>query len=73
MIDQRIAQADPQMRVGRIAADGVLKDSYRQLGIACSRHSLGKEQPMLLRREIPKEGVPCAGERKHFGPCAASR
>ena len=63
MVDQRIAKADPQLRVAGIAPHGVLKDADRILALAVARERFGHAQPAFGGREIAEEGVARVGQR----------
>ena len=64
MVDQRIAEADPQLRVAGIAAHGVLQDADGIFAVAVARERFGDPKPALRRREMAEEGVARLGQRE---------
>jgi hypothetical protein len=71
MIDQRIAEPNPQLRVGGIALNRVLEDVDRVRAIAAACKRLGHHQPAFRRREIAEKGMAGLGQRDHVASLAA--
>ncbi len=61
MIDERVAEADPQLGIPGIATDGILEDSDRILALAVAGERLGDPKPALGRGEMAEEGVAGVG------------
>src|SRR3954454_20784284 len=57
MIDQRVAEPDPQLRVTGIAPDGILQDADRVLALAIARERFGHPEPGFGGREMAEESV----------------
>src|SRR5689334_24750858 len=53
VIGKRMAEADPQLRISRIAPDGVLKDAAGIEAIASTGERFGHQQPALCPGEVP--------------------
>ena len=61
MIDERVAEADPQLGVPGIATDGILEDSDRIFAFAVAGERLGDPKPALGRGEMAEECVAGVG------------
>src|SRR5205085_9802543 len=57
MIDQRIAETDPQLWIAGIFLHGILQDADGVFTLAIAFQSLGHAQPAFSRREIAEESV----------------
>src|SRR4051812_18785332 len=71
MVDQGVAEPDPQLRIAGVAAHSVLENADRVLAITCARKRFGDSQPAFRRRELAEKGVPCLGQLQDVAALAA--
>ena len=64
MIDERIAETDPQLRIGGVTANGILQDVDRILALTIAGEGFGNPQPAFRGRELAEERVARLGQRE---------
>src|SRR6185312_1163780 len=64
MIDESIAETNPQLRVAGIALDCVLEDSDGVVALAVAGERLGHAEPAFGRRELAEEGMASLRQRE---------
>src|SRR5205085_6376321 len=70
MIDQRIAQTDPQLCVARVFLHCVLQDPDGILALPVPSERFGHPQPALSGREMTVKGVARVSEGEDVAPPA---
>jgi len=66
MVDERIAEPNPQLGIPGIFADGILKQANGVLGVPAARETVGQSEPGFFGTEIAEKSVARCAKRYDF-------
>ena len=66
VVDKRIPEADPYLRIAGVQPGSVLQDADGVFALSVAGERFGNSQPAFCMREVPKKCVARIGQREHI-------